>query len=268
MLIKFSQSNLKSLALVSMATCGFNLGLNLANVSLAQAPNLENQLQNQSLTEQLPSNWNFKPPGGIGTPDNTEAGGTRGDSSCLTSDQSLILLVPPNNLNYTTNAYPSFAWYMPPNSASAVKFTLYDQNYQELYTVESSLPQSPEQSKSGQIMSLSLPDSIGLQPLAINQQYPWEISLICDQVYRLDNVKAESIIERLPLSSSLENSLEGANLEQQIILYANADPYPFWSDTLTSLMNLRRLEPNNQEVEEAWDKLLRSANLDQVISHN
>jgi len=117
-------------------------------------------------------------------------------------------------------------------------------------------------------MSLSLPEGIALAPLTINQEYPWEISLICDQIYRLDDVKAESIIERVPLSFSLENRLQTANLEEQIVIYANADPYPLWSDTLNSLLTLRRLEPHNQEVEQAWEQLLRSVELDQVISTN
>ena len=116
-------------------------------------------------------------------------------------------------------------------------------------------------------MSISLPDNFGLQPLAINQKYTWEVSLICDRIYRLDNIKAESLVQRVPLSFTLENDLENATLEEQIILYANANPYPLWIDTLDSLMLLRRLEPNNQEVEEAWYKLLKTAQLDELISN-
>lgn len=266
MLIKFSKLNLKSFTLVGLLT----LGLNFPLVSLAQAPEEitpEPSLTHQSLRDQLPSDWSFTPPGGIGHPDNTEAGGTRGESSCVSPDQSLILLTPPTNITYTTSAYPSFTWYVPSNSASSLKFTLYDENYQAIYTVESNLDPSSPQSKTGQIMSFSLPEYMGLQPLEINQQYTWEISLICDKIYRLEDIKAESIIQRVPLSSTLENELQGASLAEQVVLYANADPYPLWTDTLNSLMLLRRLEPNNQEVEEAWQKLLISAHLDELISN-
>ncbi len=265
MLIKFSQFSLKSLPLVGL----LSLGLNFPLASLAQQPEEiipEPSFEPQSLVDQLPSDWSFSAPDNIGHPDNTEAGGTRGESSCLSSDQSLILLTPPTNTSYTTRAYPSFTWYVPPNSASILKFTLYDENYQTIYTLESNLDPSSTIAKTGQIMSFSFPEYIGLQPLEINQQYTWEVSLICDKIYRLEDIKVESVIQRVPLSSTLENELEDANLAEQVVLYANADPYPLWTDTLNSLMLLRRLEPNNQEVEEAWQKLLRSAHLDEIIS--
>jgi hypothetical protein len=229
--------------------------------TLMAQTNFDTQPSGARMRDLLPDNWNFSPPRGTGTP-RTESGGTRGDE-CLAKDKSIMLLVPPTNGSYTTTAYPSFYWYLPENNGVGIQFTLLDENYQKVYTIESDL----QASNPGQFMSVTLPNSMGLPPLDFNKAYHWQVTLVCDQYYSSGNIYSDSsTIMRVPLSPNLENQLQGANLEQQVILYANAQPYPLWSDTLNALMLLRRLEPNNPRVEQAWEKLLKSAQLDELLS--
>jgi hypothetical protein len=268
MLYKRCNLNSKAFALGILLT----LGLVFPSVMVAQPPENEppqNPFRQNTLRDQLPSDWSFKAPRGIGSPDNTEGGATRGDGSCLAENESIMLLVPPTNISYTVSAYPTFSWYLPSNSAFALKFTLYDENYEEIYTVESNLGTSSEnnQINQPQIMSVTLPEYMGVKPLEFNKAYPWEVTLICNNFYRFQDIKAESTIERVPLSVTLQNDLLGASPTEKVVLYANANPYPLWTDTLNSLLFLRRLEPNNREFEQAWIQLLRSAQLDEALNN-
>lgn len=236
-------------------------GQNSFTETLIAQTNVDSPSGGARMGDLLPDNWNFSPPRGTGTP-RTESGGTRGDE-CLAKNKSIMLLVPPTNGSYTSSAYPSFYWYLPENNGIGLQFSLLDENYQKVYTVESDL----EGLNTGAIMSVTLPDSMGLPPLAFNKAYHWQVTLVCDNLPS-SNINSDiTTIMRVPLSPNLQNQLQGSNLEQQVILYANAKPDPLWSDTLHSLMLLRRLEPNNPRVEQAWEKLLRSAQLEELLNH-
>ena len=258
MLLKLLKKNLKLFTFTGLLT----LGLIFPSVILAQ--------QSGNLSQEIPSDWSFTPPSGIGDPDNTEGGATRGNGSCLEDNQSIALLVPPLSKTYTTNAYPTFSWYLPSNNAYAIKFVLYDEDFNIIYNAESNLEEALQDnpSEEGQIMSITLPQNFGMQPLEISHEYTWEVSLICDNLYSYQDIKTESKIERVPLNNTLARNLQGASLEEQVALYANSDPYPLWIDTLDTLMSLRRLQPNNIEVEQAWIELLRSAELEDLTNLN
>ena len=234
------------------------------------------QLQPSSLSNRLPSQWGFRPPRGpnSGGPVNTISGGTRGDG-CRLGELPPVSLVPISvegqtavsriiQSGTTMAEYPTFYWYMPPTSASAAEFVLWDANREDVYRAQYTLAKSSDSpvGKAG-IMSFSLPAFANLPPLNIGEKYHWSLTLICDAVDRSGDVYTEGDIERVQPDPTLAGRIQQATPEERVALFANAR---LWYETVEALDELRRVRPNNPELAEAWSKLLSSAGLLDLIA--
>lgn len=266
------------------------VGLILNSPTLVQA-----QLNSPTLSNRLPSQWEnlFSPPpsignpipistlggssrnreefpvpsGNPGAPVNTQGGATRGEpEECIHGNNPLIALVPPSGIGTTSAEYPTIFWYMPQTRATSLKFVLRDVNNQDIYSTQYSLAKLPDTvtdtvvSTPG-IKSLTLPSLANLAPLKIGQKYSWQLTLTCDSTNQEEDILVNAGIERVNLDPTLAQRLQSATPKQRIVLYSDAR---LWYETLNTLMELRRDRPDDQELAEAWTKLLGSVGLQAI----
>lgn len=197
----------------------------------------------------------FDPPS-RGAPGRREPGGTRGPQN----DLNLTALMPQKNASLTVSEYPSFFFYVPQISAqTSVEFVMYqyvDENTEkEVYKTTFKTTGQPG------VLSLSLPENANLPPLEIGANYRWYFSLIVNPQDRAADRVVEGWIKRVPTSTNLANQLkQGSGI-------AIAEAYKkesLWQDTLASLAELRRANPDDSTIAKAWTDLLGSVGLEKI----
>lgn len=243
---------------------------------------------NNTLGEKLPNQWEFSPPSAPtdSVPTNREGAATRGgEQDCLQGGKSLTALVPASGVGETAAEYPTFSWYMPQTSASAMEFVLRDAKGNDIYRSHYALANfaaypgdgaalsrlgtfnSASQAlrvdrvSASRIMSLTLPAFANLSPLEIGQEYSWTLALICDPNERSKDIIASGAIKRVTPNPTLSRRIQQATPEDRVALYADAR---LWYETLSSLVELRRDRPDNNDLTQAWNKLLTSVGLDAI----
>lgn len=241
-----------------------------------------------SLIGSIPNIWNLSPPP-TGQPDNRQGAATRGDScffkeesgDSLTERQSgidnyLTALAPRNGV-LTREAYPSFFWYLPKTSAEMFQFILYDGvKDEELYSAKYSLKKEEDGYTAGdQIMRLDLPNSLNIVPLEVGKIYSWELNLHCqiagdlteeiifNELEQQEDFFSESYIQRIEVAPEMASKLDQAKEPEELIpLLIQAGLLP---ETLTTLFELQRSQPDNPEVLAAWTKIIQSLDLRKTI---
>ncbi len=162
----------------------------------------------------------------------------------------------------TIATHPTFWFYVPDSNTSLreVEFVLQDERDNDVWRSPVSLPQKPG------VISVSLPST--LTPLNINQNYHWflktKIAASCDRqqpVIAKDGV--EGWVQRVSLTPTLASQLKTAPTEKQIRLYAQDG---LWYDALTSLAELRRMNPQDGTLKADWQQLLQSVGLGEIAS--
>ena len=223
-----------------------------------------------SLSSKLPAQWEFGDnlPGNPGTPDGREGGASRGPDDCIKrgkdenkegkneNKEKLIALVPASGVGATVAKYPTFYWYLPPNNARAVDFFLWEGD-QQVYSTRLAI--APDQSG---FMSLQLPAFPALLPLKAGHQYKWNLGLICNPSDPSANIYiTNDMVLRVEKSPNLPGRSDNLPLQAQLALYAKSH---LWYETLNTLAELRRLNPKDAAVADAWTKLLRSVDLEKI----
>jgi hypothetical protein len=156
----------------------------------------------------------------------------------------------------TVAAYPSFSWYVPISDAEKVIFVLKDADENPVYETEFAINGTP-----GGVASLHVPAAASVAPLEIGKEYQWELNVICNQEDSSGNMTVNGWIKRVELSPALASRLQRATPEERLSLYA-ANRH--WYDTLNTLVELRRLRPNDKRIADAWKKLLASVELNTI----
>lgn len=205
-----------------------------------------------------PSIAQFIPPPTIGKPGNRVGAGTR-PGSCLAGTQQINLtaLVPTGGMGLTTTPYPTVFWFMPANTAVAVRFTLYELDEHLADRAQRYQAVLQSNGEAG-VASLTLPAQAGLPPLAVGKTYRWQVALICEAE---DLAEAEEMpgangwIRRLEAKPVLEPTLKTATLREQFRRYAQTG---IWYDALTALAAARRAAPSQTQLVQDWSRLLRS----------
>jgi len=222
----------------------------------------------------------FKPNPDQPSPEITTGGGRRNDGQCsrkqsvaedTTASQALTVLVPsvlnaqplkesersPAGVNFqlTVSEKPTFLVYVPPTSAQVLELRLEDEEGQLIGEVTRlNLTETPG------IYSISLPETA--PPLAIGKEYKWLVSMAC-QVSGPDDPFVEGSIRRVSPDSIRTGSLEQVTDLEQVAVYAESG---IWQDAVVSLAALRQTQPTNPEVVSAWENLLRSVELEDIIN--
>lgn len=250
---------------------------------------------NANRSRRIPDQWEqsgFRPPRNVGTPSSTQSGGRRGPGdTCINSAlPPPTALVPPSGFGITQEPYPQISWYMPPNLAEAVEFILFNENDEEVYSVQyalnpgnspparSSFPEpqftsaqgesspipvesAPIESapiEKGQVMSLQIPRHVGIQPLAVGSIYRWEVSLICDINNRTRDLPTTGYVQRLLSNPDLKAQIQQVSPPDQVFIYANAR---LWYETLASVISLQPDRPTSP-TNGAANPLLSPLNLE------
>ncbi|HBB35427.1 MAG TPA: hypothetical protein DDZ80_12265 [Cyanobacteria bacterium UBA8803] len=110
------------------------------------------------------------------------------------------------------------------------------------------------------IVSISLPENVQLD---LNQTYHWIVTIECDpnSSDQSGNVFAEGWVKRTPIPETLANQLKNAQEFDIPQMYADAG---LWTDTLSSVWELRQRYPNDPDVETAWQILLEQVAVPEV----
>ncbi|MBD2179788.1 MULTISPECIES: DUF928 domain-containing protein [Oscillatoriales] len=243
---------------LTLSTLLVAVGLQTAIVPSSPA-RLEAQSDRPTITQTSANSWvvsqTYVPPNRQ-APSTTVGGATRG--KCVESAESLRALMPSNNLSLTTAEYPTLYWYIPRSTAKALKFELRDANENTLWTKTFTIPAT-----SG-IISFTLPKS-ELPPLIVGKSYHWYFKMLCldgNSTDQSGNAIVDGWIERTEPSPTLVKDLEKATPSDRPALYAAAG---IWQDSLTTLVELRRENPDDSTLARQWEKLLKSAGLDPVV---
>jgi len=152
----------------------------------------------------------------------SDGGTTRG---CSGGDMPLTVLAPVNYVGRTISRYPTFAWFVPNDSASKpIKLTIYE-------WVPGAKPQQVRQvslQSSPGIMKLS-PFSNSEQGLQQEKQYLWQIVINCDPDNPSGDLVSEANIEVVAMPAAVQsklnkavNSVEKANIYAEAGLWYNA----------------------------------------------
>ena len=244
--------------ITALALSLLSLGVTISSPALVQAQPAS------SISSKLPNQWegaSFQPPTGLGNPDGREGGATRGgctssnNKSDSIQNKKLTALVPASGVGITMAEYPTFYWYLPQTTAKTMEFVLRDDQDREIYSTLLAV----DRNQPG-IMSLELPTSATLLPLEIEKGYYWQVRLVCQPSDRLADEWVEGSVVRVQPTSKVAQS-DNAPLQEKLALYVESR---FWHETLSTLVEMRRLNPNDRDISAAWKQLLNSVGLEKI----
>ncbi|MFE4108094.1 DUF928 domain-containing protein [Almyronema epifaneia] len=197
----------------------------------------------------------FEPPN-LGRPGRRVGGGTRGGCA-FGNPARLTALLPDSNLGLTTQPYPTFYWFVPQNSAQLVEFSLYRAETtaaeRQLVYRSTFVPD-----RAAGIASLKLPESVGLPPLALEQDYQWSVALVCNAEARQQDLRVDGWIQRIDPTADLAAQLAREPVAAHAALYAANG---LWFDAIAQLISLRQGYPQSATVQARWAELLTSVGL-------
>jgi tetratricopeptide (TPR) repeat protein len=191
----------------------------------------------------------------IGRPDRRVPAASRA-GSCVETGQTPMSVTPKTDPQLTTAAYPSFFVYVPQNSAQALEFVLEDNtSHQELYKT------TLKPSKESGVVRVNFPDNANLPSLQNGKEYAWSFSVVCDTQSRDKDIEVKGSIQRIQTDPNLAIQLQKAQPRERAALYATSG---IWQDTLTTVADLRRTNPNDLAVKTDWEDLLKSVGLEKI----
>jgi hypothetical protein len=191
-----------------------------------------------------------------GRPQKTAGGATRGICQHLgnSSPQPLLTaLIPATERELTVAAYPTVLVKISEPAARKAELTLWDGEGNGIYQTIVDLTTTPG------ITSFKIPQAAGA--LAVGKEYKWNLALICDPEERQRDIVLEGRLERVELSSALNNSLATASPLEKAKLYAQNG---LWYDTVATLADLKRSLPQNTQIGAEWHELLQSVGLTEL----
>lgn len=190
-----------------------------------------------------------------GLPGRRISGGVREGNCFVDFNQSLVAMMPRNNLAKTAEARPAF-WFSLPETKELdeVRFELLTEFDEPVYSTQVSI--DPEHG----VSELRLPEST--RALVTGENYRWVFSIGCSDSSRFE---VQGWVSRVALASNLASQLETASPEEKIALYAAAG---LWHEQVTELINLRRQNSADMDFQLEWAELVQSAGLTSEVSSN
>lgn len=187
------------------------------------------------------------------------AAATRG--GCFKNEQarqSIIPLIPSDADGVTTTAeYPSLLFYVPQiPEAKSLELVVQDNNFNKLHTIALTA------NKQSGIVRANLTSQTG-KPLALNKKYTWVFSVVCDDNSRDTDWALQGKLQRIQPDENLNLDLETAAPQEQVEIYVENK---LWENALRTVADLRRQNPNDAEIKQYWQELLKSVDFqDRVI---
>ena len=241
--------NKNSLSLKSLSY-GLLLALLLAGTNSRMV-----KAQNKSIYTTKKHKVTFEPPQG-NRPEESVGGASRGKqcpNNSIEQSLSLTPLLPVGSRSLTMESHPTLLVYIPKTSAKTALFSLRDANEDYDYLTEMTI------SDRAGIIRLTIPDDA--PALDVNQEYQWSLSLLCDKKLRPDSPVAQGDIMRVATDSFLTEQLAQADLLESATIYGQAG---LWYETISSLAELKSINPTDQDISDNWEGLLTSVGLEDV----
>ncbi|MGP1386059.1 MAG: DUF928 domain-containing protein [Thainema sp.] len=178
-------------------------------------------------------------------------GGTRGE--CMPA-QPLVALNPASNLALTASEEPTVYFSISSLAKShQMEFFLRDTDGNFVYET------AFEAGETAEIVGITVPNGV----LALEQDYQWYFSVVCDPLDRSQNMVLEGWLRRTsPAALPIEETSE---LPTSLELAATYEAAGLWGDAISTLVELRQTQPENSEVEQQWSELLQDLELDTVL---
>ena len=201
----------------------------------------------------------FDPPG-EGEPDDTRGAGSRNGGRCAldleVKDPYVMPLMPGTSSGLTVASRPTLFVYVAETTAKTANFALYlEGNPNEIYQMAIPLVAAPG------IVRIDLPEAAPV--LQVGQKYEWDFSLVCDpNDPSADYWLSGSITRTLPNPKIEENKEEFG--EPSLALANLYGKSGIWYDTLTTIADLRRSQPENTTYAAAWEQLLDAVGLGEI----
>ncbi|QZZ18880.1 DUF928 domain-containing protein [Leptothermofonsia sichuanensis E412] len=188
-------------------------------------------------------------------PKRTVGTGSRG---CVevggTPTGTLSLLVPNEQIGYTTASHPTFFWHLSSEIPVPMVFSLV-----EINNPVTIFEQEISQSKAG-INKVQLPED--KPPLEPGKKYRWNVALVCNPQRRSADVIAQANIQRESVSADLEKRLAAASSAvKKAEIYAAQG---FWYDAL-SMLAIADSEPDQEAIWQDGLALLKQVGLANVV---
>lgn len=193
----------------------------------------------------------------VGAPGRTVGGGTRGPATCVNGNPTLTVLSPQNNVVTTISTHPTLFWYIPQTQAKSARFVVFDIDNQDqaIYQTTLALKGAPG------VVKLNLPRTVRLET---GKYYQWELSLDCNPDDSDEAAVVRGWIKPVRLTTQQRNQLAQAKQPlKQAEVYAQA---AVWQETISLVAQLRHDRPNDPNVNQAWQDLLKSVRLDAIAT--
>jgi Domain of Unknown Function (DUF928) len=189
-------------------------------------------------------------------PKNSSGGASRDASTCgsdmaATTKASVTPLLPKNNIGLTIAEHPTVLVYIPETNAKKALFSLQDEQTKQYYQTTLPLPK-----KQG-VMEVKIPNSVAA--LKTGKNYQWSLVIICTEELEPDSPWISGWIRRVEANSSLNN-------QPTLKLVSQLAQMGIWYDSLSTLAQLKRSQPNNPTVATSWQELLNSVELNAIAN--
>ncbi len=172
----------------------------------------------------------------------------------IAPEPSLMAVMPRDQDQISTvKGLPAFFFYLPKTSAETAEFILSDESDRLIYRLRFTVTGNPG------LIRLPLPLFINLQPLEIQKVYRWSLAVICNRVSPAQNLISTGTIQRLQPSAALARQLQTASFDDHPQIYAEAG---LWMDALSSLADLKQQPNGDRTVNQKWEMLLESMELE------
>ncbi|NJK57355.1 MAG: DUF928 domain-containing protein [Pleurocapsa sp. SU_5_0] len=181
------------------------------------------------------------------------AGGTRDNQPknalCGVDNERIAYLLGNDNREFTLSAYPTFWFYIPNNlnKVARLKFVI-----TELETGKKIYDRVIKDTQKSAIVGIDLPQEkrYALAP-AIN--YAWNLQVDCPGKNRKSEIALGGWLSRSGLNFQLKPQLAAVSEAEKYRVYLK---HNLLYDALTEVAQNRIAEPNNIQVETAWNQLL------------
>jgi hypothetical protein len=170
-----------------------------------------------------------------------------------TENKSVKAIIPVTNIGLTVTPHPSIFVYVPQTSAEKGFFSIQDEESNYFYQTTITLP------KQSGVIEVPLPSEV--PALEVGKNYKWSLGVICSQYLEPDSPFVTGWIRRVEPNKNIASiSQSQISLNTVTKLAANG----VWYDTISGIVNLRKLHQHNRNLEVSWQRLLESAELSAI----
>ncbi|NJO63413.1 MAG: DUF928 domain-containing protein [Richelia sp. RM2_1_2] len=208
---------------------------------------LSNSIANQNIPINKP--LQFNPPNN-GAPKGSRSSKNSGSrDDCPALEKTITALIPKTNWANTLAERPKF-WFHIPHKQGRLTLILRNKT--------KSIQVNYQVRNGGGIMGFPVPET--LPALEINESYFYKVYFTCNPKNQPSKTGIQGIVKRVAMNEVLQTKLTSAtSIKEKIHLYANEG---LWYEAITALIESRRSQPIDKELEKYWSYLLSDSDVE------